>query len=227
MTIETRSTKQKTTMGKSTTDLPVQGLGQDLHSTKNPIIIAPPEATSVTRRENEVCLGGQPYNPAVPNQTAGMFMEGIVEDCDDDGGEGSDPPTRTFLRRRLDEQYRQVEQSIGQKMNDLVDAIRSNSDTQTRMLELLVSKAFEDGQVGQPRQLPTNVPIPAERGSVRPQPVPLERRGPGNRAEGPSQGEEVASINVTEVQRMIDSALKKRAEVSKIHSPIPGLCRKV
>ena len=209
MTIETRSTKQKTTMGKSTTDLPVQGLGQDLHSTKNPIIIAPPEATSVTRRENEVCLGRQPYNPTVPNQTAGMFVEGIVEDCDDDGGEGSDPPTRTFLRRRLDEQYRQVEQSIGQKMNDLLDAIRSNSDTQTRMLELLVSKAFEDDYIGQPRQPSfTNVLVQAEKRSARLQPIDLEKRGgSGNRSNGPNQGEEAASVNMTEVQKMIDSAI--------------------
>ncbi|KAB2604032.1 hypothetical protein D8674_042381 [Pyrus ussuriensis x Pyrus communis] len=90
----------------------------------------------VTRRENEICLGGQPQNAAIPNQTT-------------------------------------------------------------------------DGPVGQPRQLSTNVPIPAERGSARPQPATLERRGPGNRSEGPSQGEEAASVNMTEVQRMIDSALKK------------------
>ena len=102
MTIETRSVKKKTTMGKSTADLPVQGLGQDLHPAKNSIIVAPPEATSATRRENEIYLGGQPHNSAVPNQTTCMFVEGIVEDCDDDGGEGSDPPTRLFLWRRLD-----------------------------------------------------------------------------------------------------------------------------
>ncbi|XP_048427893.1 uncharacterized protein LOC125468079 [Pyrus x bretschneideri] len=77
---------------------------------KNPIIVAPPEATSATRRDNEICLGGQSHNPEVPNQTAGIFVEGIMEDCDEDGGEGSDPPTRSFLRRRLDEQYRQVGQ---------------------------------------------------------------------------------------------------------------------
>ena len=108
-------------------------------------------------------------------------------------------------------------------MNDLLEAIRSNNDTQTRMLELLVSKAFEDGQVGPPRQLSTNVPIPAERGFARPQPITLERRGgPGNRSEGPSQGEEAASVNMTEVQRMIDSALKKGPKFPKFIHPYPA-----
>ncbi|KAB2634686.1 boron transporter 2 [Pyrus ussuriensis x Pyrus communis] len=45
MTIETRSVKKKTIMGKSTTDLPVQGLGQDLPQAQNLIIVALPEAT--------------------------------------------------------------------------------------------------------------------------------------------------------------------------------------
>ncbi|XP_068344143.1 uncharacterized protein [Pyrus communis] len=210
-------------MGKSTADLPVQGLGQDLHPAKKPIIVAPPEATSATRRENEIYLGGQPHNSEVPNQIAGIFVEGIVEDCDDDGGEGSDPPTRSFLRRRLDEQYGQVEQSIGQNMNDLLEAIRNNNDTQTKILELLVSKAFEDGQVGQPRQLSTNVPIQAERGSARPQPITLDKRGgQGNRSEGPNQGEEATSVNMTEVQRMIDSALKKGPKFPKFIHPYPA-----
>ena len=99
MTIETRSVKKKTIMGKSTTDLPVQGPGQDLSQVQNPLIVVPPEATSATHREKEICLGGQPRNPEIPNQMAGIFVEGIMEDFNEDGGEGSDPPTRSFLRR--------------------------------------------------------------------------------------------------------------------------------
>ncbi|KAM1262181.1 hypothetical protein ACFX14_027303 [Malus domestica] len=102
-------------MGKSTTDLPVQSLGQEVSHAQNPIVAVTSEAASVTHRENEVCLGTQPGNTGVPNQTAGVFIEGIVEDCDEDGGEGSDLPTRSFLRRRLDEQSRQVEQTVGKK----------------------------------------------------------------------------------------------------------------
>ncbi|KAM1304563.1 hypothetical protein ACFX2F_022210 [Malus domestica] len=53
-----------------------------------------------------------------------------MDDYDEDDGEGSDPPTRSFLRRRLDEQSRQVEQTVVQKMNTLLEArqlpLRSN-----------------------------------------------------------------------------------------------------
>ena len=63
-------------------------------------------------------------------------------------------------------------------MNDLLDAIRTNSDTQTMMLELLVSKAFEDGHVGQPQQPSfTNVPVQAEKWFTRLQPIDLQKRG--------------------------------------------------
>ncbi|XP_068344173.1 uncharacterized protein [Pyrus communis] len=120
-----------------------------------------------------------------------------MEDCDEDGGEGFDPPTRSFLRRRLDEQSWEVKQSNGQKMNNLLKAIQSNGDTQTRSLELLVNKAFEDGHVGQPRQLPfKNVLLQAEIGSARLQPIDLEkRRGSSSRADGHDQGMKTTSVN--------------------------------
>ncbi|KAM0970172.1 hypothetical protein FF1_018298 [Malus domestica] len=130
-------------MGKSATDLPVQSPGQEVSHARNLIVVVIPEAASVTHRENEVCLGTQPRNTEVPNRTTCVFIEGIVDDCDDDGGEGFDPPTRSFLRRRLDEQFQQVEQTVGQKMNNLLEVIRSNGETHTRLLEPLVSKVFE------------------------------------------------------------------------------------
>ncbi|KAM2085483.1 hypothetical protein ACFX1R_023155 [Malus domestica] len=99
-------------MGKSATDLPVQSPGQEVSHAQNPIVAVTPEAASVTYRENEVCLGTQPRNTEVPNRTACVFIKGIMEDCDEDCDEGSDPQTRSFIRRRLDEQSRQVEQTV-------------------------------------------------------------------------------------------------------------------
>ncbi|KAM1400699.1 hypothetical protein ACFX2F_027945 [Malus domestica] len=95
-------------MGKSMIDLPVQSPGQNLSHAQNPLVTVIPEAASVTHQEKEVCLGTQPCNIKIPNKTACVFIEGILEDCDEDGGEGSDPLTRSFIRRRLDEQSRQV-----------------------------------------------------------------------------------------------------------------------
>ena len=150
MTIETRSVKKKTVMGKSTTDLPIQTPGQDLSQAQNPLIAITPEVTSATRRENEACPDGQPRNAEIPNKTTGVSIEGIMEDCDEDGGDGSDPPTRSFLRRRLDEQSRQVEQTVSQKLNSLLEVIRRNGDTHTKLLELLVNRVFEGGPVEHP-----------------------------------------------------------------------------
>ncbi|KAM1473618.1 hypothetical protein ACFX2I_029729 [Malus domestica] len=96
-------------MGKSDTDLPIQSPGQEVSHARNPLVDVTLEAISVTHREKEVCLGTQPQNTEVPNQTACVFIEGIVDDCDEDGGEGSDSLTRSFLGRRLDEQSQQVE----------------------------------------------------------------------------------------------------------------------
>ncbi|KAM1804002.1 hypothetical protein ACFX1R_031551 [Malus domestica] len=90
-------------------DLPVQNLGQEVSHARNLLVAVTPEAASVTHREKEVCLGTQPRNTEVPNRTACIFIQGIMEDCDEDGGEGFDPQTRSFIRRRLDEQFREVE----------------------------------------------------------------------------------------------------------------------
>ena len=80
------------------TNLPVKNPGQDgLLQAHNPPTTVTPEAINVTRRENEVSLGGQPRDAEIPT-TKGIFVEGLVEDCDEDGGEASDPPARSFLR---------------------------------------------------------------------------------------------------------------------------------
>ncbi|TQD98831.1 hypothetical protein C1H46_015474 [Malus baccata] len=66
-----------------------------------------------------------------------------MEDCDEDGGEGSDPPTRSFLRKLLDEQYWMVEQTLSRGIDKLHDVIHSTSETQTKLLKILVSKVSD------------------------------------------------------------------------------------
>ncbi|KAM1041459.1 hypothetical protein ACFX2C_030629 [Malus domestica] len=99
MPIETRSIKKKTAMGKSTIDLPIQNIGQSVSQAQNPLSAVIPESTSATRREKEVSLGGQLRSLEIHNKNTCVLNEGIVEDCDEDDGEASDPPTRSFLRR--------------------------------------------------------------------------------------------------------------------------------
>ncbi|KAM1878562.1 hypothetical protein ACFX14_040537 [Malus domestica] len=90
-------------MGKLTTDLPIQNIGQSVSQAQNPLSAVTPESTSTTRREKEIGLGGQLSSLVIPNKNTCVLNEGIFEDCDEDGGEGSDPPTRSFFRRRLGE----------------------------------------------------------------------------------------------------------------------------
>ncbi|KAM1804820.1 hypothetical protein ACFX12_030642 [Malus domestica] len=101
-------------MGKSTIDLPIQNIGQSVSQAQNPLSAVTPESTSATRREKKVSLGS------------------------------SDPPTRSFLRRRLDEQSQMVKQTFSRGIDKLHDVIRSTSETQTRLLEVLVSKVGDD-----------------------------------------------------------------------------------
>ncbi|KAM2270248.1 hypothetical protein ACFXTI_037707 [Malus domestica] len=115
-------------MGKSTTDLPIQNIGESVPQTQNPINAVTPESTSAIRREREVNLGGQFRGLEIPNRNTCVLNEGIMEDCDEDGGEGSDPPTRSFLRKRLDDQSRTVEQTFSQGINKLHDVIRNTSE---------------------------------------------------------------------------------------------------
>ncbi|KAM1258522.1 hypothetical protein ACFX2J_037955 [Malus domestica] len=127
-------------MGKSTADLPNQNAGHHVPQAQNPISAVTPESTSATLREREVNLGGQVRSLEIPDRNTCVLNEGVIEDCDEDGGEGSDPPTRSFLRKRLDEQSRTIEQTLSRGINKLHDVIRNSSEAQTRLLEILVSK---------------------------------------------------------------------------------------
>ncbi|KAM0975098.1 hypothetical protein ACFX2C_018179 [Malus domestica] len=128
MPIETRSVKKKTAIGKSTADLPNQNIGHHVPQAQNPISAVTPESMSVTRREREVNLGGQVRSLEIPDRNTCVLNEGVIEDCDEDGGEGSDPPTRSFLRKRLDEQSRTVEQTLSRGIDKLHDVIRNSNE---------------------------------------------------------------------------------------------------
>ncbi|KAM2938101.1 hypothetical protein FF1_037939 [Malus domestica] len=86
-------------MGKSTVDLPIQNIGQSVPQAQNPISAVTPESMSATRQEREVNLGGQFRSLEIPTRNTCVLNEEIIEDCDEDGGEGSDPPIRSFLRK--------------------------------------------------------------------------------------------------------------------------------
>ncbi|KAM1395390.1 hypothetical protein FF2_030850 [Malus domestica] len=214
-------------MGKSTTDLPNQSLGQSVPQAQNPLSAVTPESTSATRREREVNLGGQLRGLEIPNRNTCVLNEGIVEECDEDGGEGSDPPTRSFLRKRLDKQSRSVEQTFSRGIDKLHDAILSSNDRQTRLLEMLVS------QVGGSRPfdlrqpcLPGNNPVPIVPAEPIPaplKPINLEKVGGSNsRSDGTDQRVEATPVDMTEVQRMIDSAMKKGPKFPKFIHPYPA-----
>ncbi|KAM1513256.1 hypothetical protein ACFX1Z_024708 [Malus domestica] len=96
-------------MGKSTIDLPIQNIRQNVSQAQNPLSTVTLESTSATHREKKVGFDGQLRSLEIPNKNTCVLNEGIMENCDEDGGEGSDLPTRSFLRRRLDEQSRTVE----------------------------------------------------------------------------------------------------------------------
>ncbi|KAM0993550.1 hypothetical protein ACFX2A_009323 [Malus domestica] len=179
MPIETRSVKKKIAIGKSTVDLPTQNIGHSVPQAQNPISAVTPESTSATRREREVNLGGQFRSLEIPDRNTCVLNEGIIEDCDEDGGEGSDPPTRSFLRKRLDEQSRTVEQTFSRGIDKLHDVIRNTSEAQTRLLEILVSKVSDGRTFDLAQHLPPRNNLlpsaPAEPIPARLKPINLER----------------------------------------------------
>ncbi|KAM2674253.1 hypothetical protein EV2_015470 [Malus domestica] len=216
MPIETGSVKKKIAIEKSTADLPIQNIGQSVPYAQNPISAVTPESTRATRREREVNLGGQFRSLEVPNRNTCVLNEGIVEDCD----EGTDPPTRSFLRKRLDEQSRTVEQTFSRGIDKLHDMIRNTSEAQTRLLEILVSKVSDSGSFNLAQHLPPKnnlLPIAlTESTPVRLKPINLEKGGGSNsRSDGSDHRVEATPIDMTEVQRMINLAMKKGSKFPK------------
>ncbi|KAM1380785.1 hypothetical protein ACFX2I_022471 [Malus domestica] len=213
-------------MGKSTADVPIQNIGHSLPQAQNPIGVVTPESTSATCREREVNLDGQFRSLEILDRNTCVLNEGIIEDCEEDGGEGSDPPTRSFLRKRLDEQSRTVEQTFSREIDKLHNVIRNTSETQIRLLEILVSKVSDGRTFDLAEHLPPrNNLLPSaltESIPARLKPINLERGGGSNsRSNGSDQRMEATPVDVTEVQRMIDSAIKKGSKFPKFIHPYP------
>ncbi|KAM2660808.1 hypothetical protein EV2_023188 [Malus domestica] len=150
-----------------------------------------------------------------------------MEDCDDDGGEGSDPPIRSFLRKRLDEQSQTVEQTLSRGIDKLHDVLRNTSEAQTRLLEILVSKVSDGSTFDLAQHLPPRNNLlpsaPAEPIPARFKPINLERGGGSNsRSDGSDRRVESPPVDMTEVQRMIDSAMKKGPKFPKFIHPYPA-----
>ena len=95
MTIETRSVTKKLTMGKSVATHSNQNPGAEGSLRTQPAAARTPEASKGTRSERETSVGELPRDP-LAKITKEAMIEGTVEDCDEDGDEGSDPPTRSF-----------------------------------------------------------------------------------------------------------------------------------
>ncbi|XP_070661259.1 uncharacterized protein [Malus domestica] len=219
-------------MGKSTSDLPNQNAGHHVPQAQNPISAVTPESTSATRREREVNLGGQVRSLEIPDRNTCVLNEGVIEDCDENGGEGSDPPTRSFIRKRLDEQSRTVEQTLSRGIDKLHDVIRISSEAQTRLLEILVSKVSDGRIFDLAQHLPPRNNLlssaPAEPIPARLRPLQLEKGGGSNsRSDGSDQRAEVMPVDMTEVQRMIDSAMKKGLKFPKFIHPYPAYVEQV
>ncbi|KAM2425005.1 hypothetical protein ACFX1W_022495 [Malus domestica] len=117
-----------------------------------------------------------------------------------------------------------VEQTFSRGIDKLHDVIRSTSETQTRLLEILVSKVCDDRSFDFSWQLPLRnnlLPIvQAEPIPARLKPINLEKRGGSNsRSDGSDQRVEATSVDMTEVQRMIDLAMKKGSKFPKFIHP--------
>ena len=109
------------------------------------------------------------------------MIEGIVEDCDEEGGEASDPPTISFFRRRLEEQSLQFEQTFSQGIRAILKEIHSQKAMHTRLLEAVVNNTQHISYSDRFKQpIPKNNFVsvsPAEAGPTRLKMVDLDKRG--------------------------------------------------
>ncbi|KAM1076990.1 hypothetical protein EV1_024148 [Malus domestica] len=113
-------------------------------------------------------------------------------------------------------------------MNNLLEVIRNNGEIHTRLLELLVYKAFDRRPVDQAWQLPLkSTPPQAETVSTRPKTNDLEKRGgSSSRSHEADQKVETTSIDMTEVQWMINSAMEKGSKFLKFIHQYPAYMEK-
>ena len=106
-------------MGKSTTTPTVQNPWLEGSSQAQTTTVVTPETSKGTRQEMEASFGETFRDTRILTKvTKGPVIEGVVEDCDEDVDDASDPPTKSFLRRRLEEQSRQFEQTLSRNERD-------------------------------------------------------------------------------------------------------------
>ena len=111
-------------MGKSVATHSNQNPGAEVSLRAQPSAAGTPEVSKGTRPETNISEIPRDY---LANLTKEAVIEGLVEDCDEDSGEGSDPPTRSFFRRRLEEQSRLFENTFRQGLTG-----NTRGDTQSK-----------------------------------------------------------------------------------------------
>ena len=109
--------------------------------------------------------------------------------------------------------------------------MRGQNAVHTRLLEALVSNTQNIGFSERSRPpLPKNNPISvlsAEAGPVRLKMIDLDKKGESSsRIDDFDQNTETTSVDVVEIQRMIDSALKKGPKFPKFIHPYPAYLEK-
>ncbi|KAM2058265.1 hypothetical protein ACFX16_030857 [Malus domestica] len=130
---------------------------------------------------------------------------------------------RTMVKPLIHQQDRFLE-------DDLMNSpgwLNSTSETQTRLLEILVSKVSDDRSFDFSQQLLSInnlfLMVQAEPIPARLKPINLETRGGSNsRSDGSDQRVEAIPVDMTKVQRMIDSAMKKGSKLPKFIHPYPS-----
>ena len=210
-------------MGKSTATHSNQNPGAEVSLRAQPSAAGTPEVSKGTRPETNV---GEMPRDYLANLTKEAVIEGLMEDCDEDGGEGSDPPTRSFFRRRLEEQSRLFENTFRQGLTGILEEIHNQNATHTRLLEAVVNNTQHIGYSDRSRQpIPkTNfVPMmPAEAGPARLKMAELDNRGASTSRTEDFDSRVETSVDMVEIQRMIDSALKKGPKFPKFIHPYPA-----
>ncbi|KAM0975795.1 hypothetical protein ACFX2I_018645 [Malus domestica] len=120
---------------------------------------------------------------------------------------------------------------FSQEVKNILEEMRDNNLIHNRLLEALVNKAHEGGPADRSRQPPfKNNPLPivqAETRSVWLKMIDLEKRGvSSSRSDRFDQGTETTSIDMVDVQRMINLAQKNGPKFPKFIHSYPAFVEK-
>lgn len=78
------------------------------------------------------------------------FIQGLVEDSDNEDDGISSTPSKSFNRRRLEKQSRQFEQICSREVKSLYDIVCKDTSAINNLLEILVSRPHEKKAIDQP-----------------------------------------------------------------------------